>query len=331
MKDEILQWLLEPDNASVRYRTMVDILNMPQQSKDVLECRKEIMNQKIISSVLAKQNEDGFWGDPAKFYTDKYKGTIWTLLLLAELYADPMNPQIKKACEFVLQNSYEPKSGGFSVSFSTKYQSGLPSLIIPCLTGNMVFTLLRLGYGNDERVLRAIDWIVEYQRADDGRYLTPMPKDYKHLKSCFSSHSCHMGVAKSLKALVEIPEEDRTEKVKVKIKELSEYFLQHHIYKKSHELSLISKPGWLRFGFPLMYQSDVLEIMELFVKLKIHDIRLHDAIKWIKDKSQNDMWIMENSFNGRLLHNIEKKGEPSKWLTMKAIKVLNNYSSDISE
>lgn len=69
-----------------------------------------------------------------------------------------------------------------------------------------------------------------------------------------------MGAVKTLKALSEIPENQRSDDVKNKIEKGAEYILKHHIYKRSHDLNFVAKPGWLKFGFPLMYQTDVLNI-----------------------------------------------------------------------
>jgi hypothetical protein len=135
-----------------------------------------------------------------------------------------------------------------------------------------------------------------------------------------------MGVAKALKALAEIPTNKRSSDVKNTINQAVEYFLIHHIYKKSHDLSKISKPGWLHLGFPLMYQTDILEILNVLTKLGIKDERMHDAIDIIASKQDKQgRWILENTFNGRFITNIETKGKPSKWITLNALRVLKKY------
>ena len=280
----------------------------------------------LIEKILSKMNEDGSFGDPMRFYTDKYKGTIWNLIILAELGANSDDERVKKICEFVLKHSYDYSSGGFSVTYSKKFEYGLPSKVIPCLTGNMVFSLIRLGYLEDERVQNAIEWIVRYQRTDDGEYLTPVHERYKKHIACFSTHSCHMGVVKSLKALAEIPKGRRSKRVMDKISELTEFMLVHHIYKRSHDLSKDSKPGWKKFGFPLMYQTDILEIMDIFRRLEIKDKRMNDALKIIRSKSVDGRWKLETTMNGKTLVDIEQKGEVSIYLTQRAKEVLEFYN-----
>jgi len=325
--DKVMEWLLEENNPSVRFCTLTSLFGRPIEDQEVRKTRKTIMKFGLVPEILDLQNIDGSWGIPEKFYRQKYKGTAWTLIILAELAADPDDRRIKKACEFILQHSQDLVSSGFSYDESAKSGTGLPSGVVPCLTGNMVFSLIKLGYLNDDRVRKAIDWITTYQRADDAIEQAPAGEVYKRYKNCWGRHSCHMGVAKALKALTAIPPEKRSSATGKKIEEIVEYFLKHHIHKKSHNLSEISRPGWLKLGFPLMYQTDILELLEIFAELKVRDPRMRDALEIIKTKQMTDgTWKLENSNNGKMLVNIEKKGLPSKWITLKALKVLKFYS-----
>jgi prenyltransferase beta subunit len=322
INDETIDWLLEEENPSVRYFTLLKLLKKSKNDKDVIEAKKDIMKIGIVPKLLSKQNEAGYWGDPQKFYIDKYRGTVWQLMILAEMAADGENKQIKKACEFILENGQNFESYGFS---SHKTDDAIPSDAIPCLTGNMLWSLIKLGFLDDERVKKGIEWICKYQRSDDG--ISDIPKDwpYKKHENCWGKHSCHMGVVKSLKALAAIPKEKRNSAVEEKIETLSEYLLKHHIYKKSHDLSKVSRKRWLKLGFPLMYQSDILEILEILTELGYTDARLDEAIKILENKKNSDnKWKLENSFNGRMIKNIEKKNENSKWITLKVATILIN-------
>lgn len=326
MNDQVIEWLLEEDNPSVRYFTLTSLLNRPLSDLEVGAAREAIMKEGAVPKILADQNDDGSWRIPKRFYRDKYGGAVWNLLILAELAADPDDQRVTRACEFILAHSQEILEGGFSYDESARTGGGLASGVIPCLTGNMVYSLIKLGYLKDERIQKAIDWIVKYQRADDGELLAPLGDFYVRYEMCWGRHSCHMGVAKTLKALAAVPSELRSEEHDDKIYELGEYFLNHHIYKKSHNLNETARPGWLRFGFPLMYQTDVLELLDIFAALQIKDSRLADAIEIVKSKQTKDgKWKLHNSFNGKTLVDIEKKGQPSKWITLRALKVLKAY------
>jgi hypothetical protein len=326
LKADPTDWLLEKDNPSVQYFTLTQILDKPQDSSEVQEAKRDIMVAGVVPKILAKQNAGGYWEEPEKFYTAKYKGTVWQLIILAELGADGQDERVKKACEFILETSQERKSGGFSAWLSVKVGGGRYSGVLPCLTGNMVWSLIRLGYLGDPRVKRGVDWIVKYQRFDDGEAYPPKIWPYEKATSCFGKHSCHMGVAKALKALAEIPAAERSNGVVDTLGRGVEYMLKHHIYKRSHNLSKVSKPGWLRLGFPLMYQTDVLELLGILTSLGCKDDRLQEAVDLVLSKQdEKGMWTLENTFNGRFQTSIEQKGDRSKWVTLNALKALKNF------
>jgi hypothetical protein len=326
LKADPVDWLLEKENPSVRYFALSQILDKPQNSSEVQVAKKEIMITGVVSKILAKQNDGGYWEAPEKFYTAKYKGTVWQLIILSELGADEKDERVKKACEFILANSQDRESGGFSIWVSAKASGGRHSGVIPCLTGNMVWSLIRLGFLDDQRVKRGIEWIVKYQRFDDGEGYPPKIWPYEKATRCFGKHSCHMSVVKSLKALAEIPAERRSMAVVDTIERGVEYMLNHHIYKRSHDLSKVSKPGWLRLGFPLMYQTDVLEILGILTRLGCKDERMQEAVDLVVSKQdEKGMWKLENTFNGRFQTSIEQKGNSSKWVTLNALKVLKRF------
>jgi len=316
-------WLLEKNNPSVRYFTLTEILNKSEIDDKVITTKDEIMKKGPVPKILNKQIKDGYWESKERAYTSKYKGTVWQLIILAELAANKKEERITRACEFILNNLQDHKSGGFSVWHSSKTGGGRYSGVIPCLTGNMVWSLIKFGYLEDIRVKNGIKWITTYQRFDDGIKQRPKGWPYDKATSCFSNHSCHMGVVKSLKALAEIPIKKRSKEVSTTIERAVEYLLKHHIHKRSHNLNKVSKPSWLRFGFPLMYQTDVLEILGILAKLGYNDIRMQKAIDLVISKQDEEgHWKLESTFNGKFQTNIEQKDKQSKWITLKAITAL---------
>jgi hypothetical protein len=324
------EWLLEKNNPSVRYFTLRDLLEKPSTDSEVKEVKQDIMNTGVIPAILAKQKKEGYWDKPERFYTAKYGGTVWQVMMLAELGADGNDDHIRKACEFILSFSQDLESGGFAHSSSAKKGGGRHSEVIPCLTGNMVWSLIRLGYLEDPRLQHGIAWITNYQRFDDGISEVPKGWPYDRLKaSCLGKHTCHMGAVKTLKALAEIPEKKRSVAVKQTIEKGVEYLLLHHVFKSSHNLNRVPKPGWLKFGFPLMYQTDALEILGILTQLGYKDERMQEAIDLVISKQDNKgRWILENTFNGRYQVNIETKGEPSKWITLQVLRTLKRFYGD---
>ncbi|HEY5159548.1 MAG TPA: hypothetical protein VII83_00615 [Gaiellaceae bacterium] len=320
-----IDWLLEKDNPSVRYFTLRDLLDKPEDDPAVIGAKRDIYKIGTVPAILAKQSPGGFWANSGSFYKAKYKGTVWQVLILAELGADRSNDRIASACEFLMDQSQDLESGGFSMTYAAKTGGGRHSEVIPCLTGNVVWSLIRLGYLDDPRIQRGIDWIKTFQRFDDGAEEPPQGWPYDRYEMCWGRHTCHMGVVKTLKALAAIPEDRRSAGVKQTLEKGVEYLLIHHVFKKSHDLTRVSKPGWLKLGFPLMYQTDVLEILGILARLNCRDGRMQEAIDLLVSKQDAlGRWKLENTFNGKVQADIEQKGQPSKWVTLNALRILRN-------
>ena len=322
------EWLLEQDNPSVRYLTLTDILGVPDSDPHAREAKAAIMEAGAVPQILAKQEEGGHWDKPEKFYVAKYKGTVWQLMILAELRANGEDERIKNTCEFVLRNSQDLESGGFSMHRNVTTGGGRHSEVIPCLTGNMLWSLIRFGYLRDPRVQRGIGWITSYQRFDDAIADPPQGWPYDRYEICWGKHTCHMGAVKALKALAEVPDDSKSAQVKHTIEEGVDYLLRHHVHKRSHDLTQLSKPGWRRFGFPLMYHTDILEILGILTQLGYKDERMREAVDIVVSKQDaSGRWKLASTFNGRFQVDIEEKGEPSKWITLNALRVLKRYYS----
>jgi len=174
--EKTIEWLLEKENPTVRYFTLTKLLKRDEGDLQVLESKEDIMKIGTVPAILDKQNEAGYWGEPLRFYSMKYSGTVWQLIILAEMGADIHDSRIQKACEFILDHSQDIEGSGFAVNRSSKFGGGRHSEVIPCLTGNMIWSLIRLGYLNDERIRNGIEWICKYQRSDDG--ISDCPKEW---------------------------------------------------------------------------------------------------------------------------------------------------------
>jgi len=318
-------WLLEDRTPSVRYLTLRHLLDKGEADPAVKRAKADIMRTGIVPRIVSRQ-EQGSWNGPGRFYRDKYKGTVWQLVILAEHEADGRHEQVREACEYILRSSQDPESFGFSYDPRADGSGGRHGGVIPCLTGNMVWSLVKLGFLEDERVQKAIEWITKYQRFDDGGDSKPGGWPYDRYDMCWGRHSCHMGVVKSLKALSAIPPKQRNRAVQKTISKAVEYLLNHRLYKRSHDPTKVSKPGWLKLQFPLMYQTDILEIADLLTGLGIKDDRMDSALDLIVSKQDaQGRWNLEGTFNGRFWVNIERKGMPSKWITCRALKVLKQH------
>jgi len=318
--------LLEPSNPSVRYFTLTEILELPAGHPQVREARAALMAEGAVPKILAKQSPGGYWGKPEDFYVrSKYRGTVWQLLVLAEFGATAEDERVRRAGEFILARSQHAASGGFAYE-SAVHGGGDPDKILPCLTGNMVWALLRLGHSGDERVVRGVEWITCYQRFDDGIEQPREGWPYDAHEKCWGTHTCHMGVVKALKALAEIPPERRPATVKNTITQAAEHLLKHYIFRRSHNPQRVAMKEWRLFGFPPMWNTDTLEILGILTRLGYRDPRMREAVDLvIARQDPQGRWRLQSAFNGRLVVNIERAGHPSKWVTLHALRVIKGF------
>ncbi len=325
LRADAVEWLLEEDDPTVRYLTLRYLLKREEGEEEVEEAKRDIMRIGPVPKILAKQSPEGHGGRPEDFYMrSKYRGTIWNLIVLAELYADPQDARIRRAYEFVLKWSQNPASGGFSTLGSAD-NGARPESEIPCLTSNMAFCLVRLGMLDDARVQKVLQWIARYQRFDLQPFASKeWPYQYDH---CWRKHTCRSSVAKALKALAEVPEGRRTEEMRMAIDNAREFFLVQDIYKKGPGSRAIARREWLDLGFPLMWNTDLLELLNLLLRTGGEDSRMRDAEKLVLSKrKRNGRWVQENRYHGRYLVTIESNGAESKWVTLNALRMLDALS-----
>ena len=106
---EALDWLLEKDadNPGVRYLTLAGLLGRSADDPDVIAARQTVMEQGPVHAVLAAQDPAGFWEQSGPGYYPKYRGTVWSMIYLAQLGADPADPRVRAGGEYLLANALD--------------------------------------------------------------------------------------------------------------------------------------------------------------------------------------------------------------------------------
>ncbi|MDH5481267.1 MAG: nitrogen fixation protein NifH [Candidatus Bathyarchaeota archaeon] len=339
-----LDWLLDEANPSVRCFTLRDVLGMEEYDSQVKDAKREIPKSTVVQKILQKQNREGYWQEPSEPYHPKYKSSYWQIMTLSQLGIDKTDKRVGKACEYIFQ--FQLKEGGFSshtqLTASKEYdwllkkgkklsprdefvQSIMFEHQYSCLTGNMVAALIRMGYANDQRVAKALEWLLEIQNSDGG-WLCPYWRAHVRDK-----HGCFHGTICPLEAFSEVPNKNLTKKMKQTIERGAEFLLMHRLFKADHHNYKVINKSWLQLSFPWFYGYNILRGLDVLTKLGyIKDERLNDAVEILFQKRQKDgTWILENAPIGRMQTNIEAKGKPSKWITLIAMRVLKRlYSTD---
>ena len=320
LKQDQTDWLLEKNNPSVRYFALKDLLNLDDGNPEVMNAQKRIMQSEAVKILLANQHNDGHWGQPGWcMHLPHTSGRLW---LLAHIGADKRHPQIKKAIDYLLdrwlQEVYYDKTRQ-----SIRSKMGYPSDwgFNPCMEGWSLFAFLRLGDFSNIRILKIINWIARYVRFDDGDRI--LPPNLQNCKLCQGKHTCIWGTIAILAALAEIPVQKRNSKIQKVIDNCVEFLLIHKINRRSHDLSRFLNPKLNQLGV----SSDFVTILTALTRLGCYDIRMHDAVHYLIKKQKKDgKWRLQKpTSNFRTLFGV--KGEPSKWVTLRAMIALKTFFS----
>ena len=75
-----------------------------------------------------------------------------------------------------------------------------------------------------------------------------------------------------------------------------------------------------------MWNTDALEILGMLTRLGYKDERMQEAVDLVISKQDaQGRWLLETTWNGRFQVNIERKGKPSKWVTLHALIALKRF------
>jgi hypothetical protein len=343
LKESPVDWLLEKSNPSIWYLTLRDILDKKENDPEVLAAKKAIPNSTVVAKIMSKQHPDGYWEDPISPYQPKYKSSYWQIMILGHLGMDKTDSRVRKACDFIFR--FQQDEGGFSCQSMEQlvrdYERRkeqcreLPPLPakelaaqvfyqqqISCLTGNMSAALIRLGYKDDPRVKKALDWLVKIQLEDGGWQCPYWPA---HIKD---KHGCFMGTICAVEAFSELPKQEWTKQMEQTVENGAEFILMHRLFKADHHNFKVIKQGWLKLGFPWFWSYNILRGLDVLTKLGLtRDERLRDATEILVQKRQKDgKWLLETGPVGRMHTNLEPKGKPSKWITLIALRVLRRIA-----
>ena len=320
---DLMSWLLEPSNPSVRFWALQDLEGRDPSDPEVRETQYAIMESPPVKAILDGQSPEGHWGDPRNMYLPKYTATTHSLLILAELGAR-RTPAIERGIEHMFL--YQRNSGHFFVDLPAS-EKGRASAMKDgcCLDGNVLYYLVHFGYLDDSRTQKLLDFTVDYHSVDVAGWKC---RSYPINPGGVFPANCYMGAAKMLRALSTIPPEKRGREIGNVIDREVENILENGVYRylRKPDGSRKEKTGWKRFGFPLFYQSDTLEVLDTLTRLGVHDERMHDSVDLVlKAQEPDGRWLLINTFNGKMWVDIEKKGLLSKWITLRALRALRRF------
>jgi hypothetical protein len=302
----VTDWLLDSDPA-IRWQVMRDVLHEPQNV--VATERSKIATQGWGAKILDSQSSDGSWGGDAEtaawIPTDApWMPPLYILLLLKDLGLDPTDERARQAIGRVRDNFRWDEEFGALPFFGGEVE--------PCINGKVV----AIGSYFGQAVDPLLDRLLGEQLTDGGWNCEAPP-------STRSSFNSTMSVVDALTEYEKA--HGTTPAVTAARASALEYYRERHMMR-SLSTGEIVNPRWSLFSFPNRYIYDVLWGLDLLRSAGVSpDERLTEAIDLVESKRQPDgRWMLDRAKLGDVDFDMgEVVGEPSRWITLRALRVLD--------
>jgi len=310
----VMRWLLESD-ASIRWQVMRDLIG--SSTEEVAAERARVATEGAGARLLAIQGEDGRWGGTA--WNRGWNSTMHVLMLLRDMGLDPASDQARRAVGLVRDRVTWQGCGPQECAGNAFFAGEVE----PCINGQVA--AVGAYFGEDVRGI--VGQLLSEQLPDGG---WNCEAENGSTRSSFNTTIC------VLEALLEF---ERAGGAGSEVSEArlrgQEYLLERRLFRRRSTGEVIERDRkggtqWTRFAFPTWWHYDVLRGLE-YLRLAdvVPDERMTEAIDLVASKGDGDgLWPLETRYPGEMpVETDEGEGRPSRWNTLRALRVLNWYSA----
>jgi hypothetical protein len=297
-----------------------------ERKKRAMDIGSNELRECTINKILEKQDRESRWAFDVQvareqpeliYYWPKYRSTLWTLLLLADLKAPFNNRQIDRSLHLVTDLLFDKTTKIFSL--------GTGHFPFPCLNGNILYLHFYFKKPYTKTIDSTITFFNSYQRFDDGDFKTPKTFPYYSNTACYGKHTCYWGVISLLRGLSFIPKSQRTKNAKYLLEKCIDFVLCHEVCFSSHKKEELIHSDIGALSFPNLVKADYLEILWLLARERIKDRKLSRALKLLQSKmNDNGYWELERPVPN-LIVSMGRKGFTNEFITERAHEVLGYY------
>lgn len=304
MESEIIDWLLQGD-VSIQYQVHRDLL---RDSRPDMQARitREGWGAKFIDS----RHPDGHWGKG--FYSPKWTSTHYTVLDLKILQAAPAHTAIGESIAQIAR-SHKADEGGINPGKTIKESD-------VCING--MFLSYACHFGIDEtELISIVDFVLDQCMSDGGFNCRKNRSGAKH-----SSMHSTISVLEGIHEYIRNGYTYRIENLGSAAASGREFLLIHQLYKSDRTGEVIHK-DFTRLSFPGRWKYDILRALDYYRDAGIPwDDRMKSARNVLLGKRRSDgRWPLQARIPGTIHFEMEKPGQPSRWNTLRALRVLQVY------
>jgi hypothetical protein len=302
---KILDWLLAGD-VSIQYQVQRDLLDHPMEP-----LRSRIEHEGWGARFLAKRHPEGYWG--RGFYQVKWISSHYSLLDLKTLQFPPNNALIQQSIARIVERRIS-EDGGINPA-GTIRESDV------CVNG--MFLSYACYFGVVEASIQSVvDFVLEQQMPDGG---------FNCRKN--RAGAVHSSMHSTISVIEGMLEYERNG-YKYRLGEMQaagaaawEFLLLHQLYLSDRTGEIIS-PQFLMLSFPARWYYDILRALDTYQDAGLEwDERLRPAMSVLYKKRRKDgRWPLQARHPGQTHFEMERPGQPSRWNTLRALRVLRKYS-----
>jgi len=305
--DNVIEWLLDGDPA-IRWQVLSDLMEAKERS--VEQERRRIGRDGWGARLLARQDPEGTWAvglsSDGGLYSPKWISTTYTMLLLRDFGLPPINSPARKACAPLLDRGLQ-RDGGINYGWRGRSET--------CITG-MVLSILSYFQYDDDRLDTVADHLLDEQMADGGWNCR------RRFGATHASVHTTISVLEGLRLYAQYRRRNVAAVASAQQRG-REFLLMHRLFRSDRTGEII-KPSFVRFSFPARWHYDILRALDYFQAVNApRDERVADAIDIVHKKQQPDgRWLLENCYRGKTYFELERVGAPSRWNTLRALRIL---------
>lgn len=304
---DVIAWLLDSDPA-LRWQVLADLTDAPRD--DAAMERSLVATTGWGAALLAEQAADGRWdggtyrpgwADDERPFFDAWTATHFVLQQLVDLGLDPASPPARRAVDLVRDH----------VRWEHAAEPYFAGEVEPCINGVALRTAAYFGQ-DGAPIVRTI----LRSRLPDGGW------------NCWAEEGASVSSLHSTMCVVEglLAWEHAghgSDDVRAARASAEEYLLARGLFRRRRD-GTVADPRMTMLSYPVRWYHDVLRGLEHFRAAGRWDQRLAEPVELVRGKvDPHGRWTLEQTHQGPTLLNLgESEGSPSRWVTLRALRVL---------
>ena len=236
---------------------------------------------------------------------------------LKNLQISPQQKDIRSTLNFIFENEKGPDGGILPI--------GLTQRCDVCVNG-MVLNYACYFQVPESDIKSIIDFLLTEKMHDGGFNCRSNSTGAIH-----SSLHTTLSVLEGIQEYLSNGYQYRVKEL-IKARNNSQEFILMHKLFRSDKTGEIINPNFLKLYYPCRWYYDVLKALDYFQSAQVpYDPRMNDALELLtKKRTKDGLWKLAAKHPGQTHFEMEKAGQPSRWNTLRALRVLKAYGLEFN-